>query len=74
MRGVIDSTSSDWLLSLRLLPNSRPNPGMSPSNGILLPLAPSSLRTSPASTWVSPSCRRRLVWALRVSTWTGMVP
>ncbi|MCY1459437.1 hypothetical protein D9M71_769110 [compost metagenome] len=39
-----------------------------------MPLLDWSLRTRPASTWVSPSRRRRVVWALRVSTWTGMVP
>src|SRR5690349_5144062 len=74
IRGVIDSTSSDLLTSSLLLPNRRPRPGMSPRPGILLPLLPWSLRTRPARIWVSPSCRRKVVWALRVSTWTGMVP
>ena len=53
-RGVIDSTSSDLPTVSLLLPNRRPRPGISPSPGILLPVAPWSLRIRPARIWVSP--------------------
>ena len=68
-RGVMSSTISVLFTVSLLFENRRPISGRRETPGTLLALRRSSSLIRPASTWVSPSRRRSVVFALRVPTW-----
>src|SRR5688572_25622602 len=68
-RGVMRSTTSVLLTVSLLFENRRPTMGRRERPGTFWALRRSSSLIRPASTWVSPSRRRSVVFALRVPTW-----